>query len=114
VDPLWRRKGIGRDILKTLVIQIRALCARQARLSRGVGQSHSLRAIVLQTCAGNLGALKFYEVCGYQRQGLKRGYYGSGRDAIPMKLSLVDSFERDKTDVDKEKSATIRKWVAVY
>jgi len=116
VDPSWRRRGIGRDILETLVIQIRALCTRQARLSKGVGQNHSLRAIVLQTCAGNLGALKFYEVCGYQRQGLKKGYYGSGKDAIPMKLSLVqDGFnEGDKMEVDKEKSATIRKWVAVY
>ena len=36
----------------------------------------TLKSVVLQTSAANLAALKFYEVCGYQRQSLKVGYYG--------------------------------------
>ena len=47
-----------------------------ARLSTQLGQRVLLKSVVLQTSAHNLAALKFYEGCGYQRQGLKAGYYG--------------------------------------
>jgi ribosomal protein S18 acetylase RimI-like enzyme len=85
VDPNWRRRGIGRDILevwtsltedanlKALVLQLRTVCAR---LSKQKGQSIMLKSVVLQANARNLPALKFYEGCGYQRQALKAGYYG--------------------------------------
>lgn len=85
VDPNWRRRGIGRDILevfikylvvanlKALVLQIRTICAR---LSKQKGQTIVLKSVVLQANARNLPALKFYEGCGYQRQALKAGYYG--------------------------------------
>jgi ribosomal protein S18 acetylase RimI-like enzyme len=85
VDPNWRRRGIGREVLevftqyiviahlKALVLQIRTICAR---LSKQEGQTIVLKSIVLQANARNLPALKFYERCGYQRQALKAGYYG--------------------------------------
>jgi len=59
--------------MKSLLIQIRVICAR---LSKQNGQSIVLTSVVLQTSSKNLVALKFYEVCGYQRQALKTGYYG--------------------------------------
>ena len=55
------------------MLQIRTICAR---LSTQLGQRIMLKSIVLQTSAHNPAALKFYEGCGYQRQGLKSGYYG--------------------------------------
>jgi ribosomal protein S18 acetylase RimI-like enzyme len=73
VDPAWRRKGIGRDLLEALVLQIKTICAG---LSLQIGQRVTLKSIILQTSSRNTAALKFYEVCGYQRQGLKMGYYG--------------------------------------
>ena len=85
VEPLWRRKGIGRDILevqlsqsrtnvKGLVFQIRAMCAR---LSSHKGQNVVLKSVILHTSTRNLVALKFYEECGYKRLALKAGYYGA-------------------------------------
>ena len=46
------------------------------RLSEQKGPNVVLKSVILQTSARNLAALKFYEDCGYQRLGLKSGYYG--------------------------------------
>lgn len=55
------------------MIQIKLICAR---LSMQEGMKIVLKSVVLQTSARNSAALKFYEKCGYQRQGLQAGYYG--------------------------------------
>lgn len=53
--------------------QIKLVCAR---LSRQEGVNIPLKSVVLQTSARNAAALKLYEKCGYQPQGLQTGYYG--------------------------------------
>jgi ribosomal protein S18 acetylase RimI-like enzyme len=58
------------------VLQIRAICMQ---ISRQKGRNIVLKSVVLQTSARNFAALKFYEVCGYQRQELLAGYYGGVR-----------------------------------
>ena len=71
--------------MKALLIQIRTICAR---LSKQKGLSVVLTSVVLQTSAKNLVALKFYEVCGYQRQALKAGYYGVVRFSFSRQCLL--------------------------
>jgi len=112
VDPSWRRRGVGTDLLEALVLQIRAICVR---ISKQRGQHMTLKSVVLQTSAANLAALKFYEVCGYQRQSLKVGYYGGGKDAIPMRLSLADGTGKTRVGgAEMARTASGRNWVAVY
>lgn len=96
-------------------------------MSRQKGRSIVLRSVVLQASARNLAALKFYEVCGYQRQGLLTGYYGrvhllsftytdfKGRDAIPMRLFLTEgSGKSNSTGEEMARTPSGAKWVAVY
>jgi ribosomal protein S18 acetylase RimI-like enzyme len=63
------------------VFQVQAVCAK---LSAQNGLEVVLKAVILQTSARNLSALKFYEECGYQRQGLKTGYYGGVSSPIAV------------------------------
>jgi len=55
------------------MVQIQLICVR---LSQQEGVKVILKSIVLQASVHNTIALRFYEECGYQRQGLQTGYYG--------------------------------------
>lgn len=105
-----------------MVLQIRTVCAR---LSSQTGQRIHLKSVVLQTSSRNLAALKFYEGCGYQRQGLKAGYYGGvssvlcslniqGKDAIPMMLPLPEIATKSVKGEEMVRSTSGRNWVALY
>jgi hypothetical protein len=67
-------------MLQVLVLQIRAVCFQ---LSRQRAQDIVLRSMVLQTSVQSLGALKFYEGCGYQRGQIKADYYGRVTSITP-------------------------------
>jgi putative acetyltransferase len=63
VDPAWRRRGLGRALLTAALAQAAAAGYRKATLT---------------AFAGNEGALRFYEACGFVREGLRRAHLRRG------------------------------------
>lgn len=72
-DPAQRRRGAGRALLEG------AMSIAQA------GQSETM---FLEVAARNAGALALYLGLGFERVGLRRGYYANGDDAIVMRRAL--------------------------
>lgn len=69
----WRRRGVGRALINELLVEAQA---------RGV------RSISLEVGAGNLAAVDLYSSLGFRRRGLRRNYYGQGKDGIIMVLQM--------------------------
>jgi len=73
VDPPARRRGIGRGLI-----------AAGAALAGARGA----RTLFLEVAAANKAALALYQGAGFERRGLRRGYYPDGSDALLLALSL--------------------------
>ncbi|RMG02120.1 MAG: ribosomal-protein-alanine N-acetyltransferase [Nitrospirae bacterium] len=74
VSPLWRRRGVGRRLLWYVL---------QLMRSRGV------KRFYLEVRPSNLPALRLYESEGFQKIGIRRGYYSFPKeDAIVMMKML--------------------------
>ena len=77
VRPDRRQGGIGRLLVNA--------AAAQARL-------RNAESLFLEVAADNVAALALYDRTGFERVGLRRGYYtgasGQATDAIVMRLSL--------------------------
>lgn len=70
VDPRFRRLGIARKLMESMVAFSR---------DRGV------REIALEVRESNQGARKLYDSCGFRAEALRRGYYRNPKeDAIIM------------------------------
>jgi ribosomal-protein-alanine N-acetyltransferase len=75
VAPNQRRKGHGRQVLMALL---------QEALRRG-----AMRA-TLEVSAANTAATALYERCGFSTEGIRRGYYRNGDDALIQWVQLQD------------------------
>jgi ribosomal-protein-alanine N-acetyltransferase len=73
VPPALRRRGIGRRLLRGAL----ALAA-----------STGAEAVFLEVRPSNAGALALYESEGFERVGLRKGYYRNGEDAVLMRRPL--------------------------
>ncbi len=76
IGPAWRRRGIGRRMLFMLLTR-----------ARRAGMQHAF----LEVRPSNSGAMALYEEAGFERIGLRRGYYqaAAGReDAIVYRRAL--------------------------
>ena len=73
VHPDWRRRGVGRRLLESLLAGAAAAGARQA---------------VLQVDVRNSGAIAFYRTFGFHRSGRLSSYYAPGLDAFEMSSDL--------------------------
>jgi ribosomal-protein-alanine N-acetyltransferase len=73
VAPLHRRSGVARRLLDALLA-----CQR----ARGV------RDVLLEVRASNRAALGLYAGAGFERRGLRPGYYADGEGAIVMGVTL--------------------------
>ena len=73
VLPGWRRKGLGRRLLRAA-----------ARRARGIGAAR----IKLEVWTRNRAALKLYRALGFEPKGTRRDYYEPGRDAFTMERRL--------------------------
>ena len=72
--PEQRRKGFGRALLAALIAH-----ARQARK----------RLLLLEVRRSNLAAIALYESSGFQKTGVRRGYYSdTGEDAVEMRITF--------------------------
>ncbi len=66
-----RGQGLGREIL-------------ESALEKLIGSG--AERIFLEVRANNEVAIRLYERCGFIRNGLRRGYYDDGQDAVLMSL----------------------------
>jgi ribosomal-protein-alanine N-acetyltransferase len=73
VDPRDRQRGLGRAMLDGTLAQLR---------------SRPVSTWWLMVATTNESAMRFYENYGFVRTRRSKRYYGSGRDAWRMKLSL--------------------------
>ncbi|GLZ42080.1 ribosomal protein S18-alanine N-acetyltransferase [Actinokineospora sp. NBRC 105648] len=69
VDPVWHRKGIGRELLRALLARADEVAAQ----------------VFLEVRTDNAGAIALYQAHGFTTVGLRRRYYQpSGADAYTM------------------------------
>ncbi len=73
LDPAYRRRGIGRELL-----------LRVSDDARNLGADRSS----LEVRASNRAAQAFYESFGYRSLGTRPGYEGDGKDALILEVSL--------------------------
>jgi ribosomal-protein-alanine N-acetyltransferase len=82
VDPKWRRKGIGSQMVVALLQMARPLGARQA---------------TLEVRLSNLAARHLYEKFGFRPVGIRPRYYSdNGEDALIMTTDALDSEDMRK------------------
>jgi len=74
VHPAHRRRGIAGVLL--------AEALREARALR-------TEAVTLEVRRGNVGARRLYEALRFEEVGVRRNYYGSGEDALIMRLAMT-------------------------
>ena len=75
--PEQRRKGFGRALLSALI--------EHAQRSRK-------RLLLLEVRRSNHAALRLYESAGFQKTGVRRGYYSdTGEDAVEMRITFDPS-----------------------
>jgi ribosomal-protein-alanine N-acetyltransferase len=80
VLPPWRRRGLGGVLLRT---------AMDATAAAGAASLH------LEVAADNDAALALYLRHGFERTGLRKGYYG-GTDAITMRRECQSILSHDQ------------------
>jgi ribosomal-protein-alanine N-acetyltransferase len=82
VDPKWRRKGIGAQMVRALLEMARPLGARQA---------------TLEVRLSNLAARRLYEKFGFRPVGIRPRYYSdNGEDALIMTTDDLDTDDMRK------------------
>ncbi|MDO9474928.1 MAG: GNAT family N-acetyltransferase [Caulobacter sp.] len=73
VDPARRRAGVGRGLVEA---------------AAGLAGQGGAESLFLEVAADNIAALALYSATGFQRVGLRKGYYASGADAVVMRRAL--------------------------
>ena len=78
VAPVWRRRGVARELLQDLIVRAR---------------SGGAQRLLLEVAADNAAALALYASLGFARQGIRRHYYrraqGPAVDALRLCLPLL-------------------------
>ena len=76
VDPAARRRGWGAALVE---------------MAAGIAQEAKALEMFLEVAADNLPAIKLYETTGFERVGLRKGYYphpDGAKDAVVMRRTL--------------------------
>jgi ribosomal-protein-alanine N-acetyltransferase len=73
VHPNHRRCGVGRALVQGVIDE---------------AYEQRVRTVSLEVRDGNESALRLYESFGFERTGIRRNYYGNGRDGVLMSLGL--------------------------
>src|SRR5687767_2077333 len=83
VHPTFRRRGLGRNLIESVLARAAAGGAKRA---------------VLEVDVRNAGAIQFYRELGFRQSGLLPAYYGPGRDAFEMSRGLTPDRVRGAGD----------------
>ncbi len=76
VDPAARRRGWGAALVE---------------MAAGIARESGAFEMFLEVAADNLAAIKLYEATGFERVGLRKGYYphpDGAKDAVVMRRTL--------------------------
>lgn len=73
IVPAWRRHGVGRLLVEA---------------AAGLAAQGGADSLFLEVAHDNAAALALYATAGFERVGLRRGYYASGADAVVMRRAL--------------------------
>lgn len=76
VDPSARRRGWGAALVE---------------MAAGIAQEAKAFELFLEVAADNMAAIKLYEATGFERVGLRKGYYphpDGAKDAVVMRRAL--------------------------
>lgn len=76
VHPQYRRKGLGRDIVRFLLSDM---------------EEQSIETATLEVRASNLPAAALYEQCGFTLEGRRKAYYRNGEDALIYSRRLSEA-----------------------
>ncbi len=84
VEPSWRRRGLGRELLRLAETD-------------GIGRGAAIG--VLEVRKSNDAAQQMYGAAGYQQVGLRRRYYrNNGEDALVLLRYLVEGAREEARD----------------
>ena len=73
VAPAARRRGTGRALVEA---------------AAGLAEGLEADSLFLEVAHDNTAALALYAAAGFERVGLRKGYYASGADAVVMRRTL--------------------------
>ena len=73
VAPAYRRRGHGTTLVRALL---------------DIARDWNCLAVFLEVEQDNAAALGLYKALGFQKAGIRRHYYGSGRHAATLRLQL--------------------------
>ncbi|MCL2688406.1 MAG: ribosomal protein S18-alanine N-acetyltransferase [Chitinispirillia bacterium] len=73
VHPQYQNRGLGASLIKHLLSEAILVGADTA---------------LLEVRVSNHSAIRVYEKCGFKRDGLRKGYYQDGEDALLMSKTL--------------------------
>ena len=73
VTPAARRLGVGRALVEA---------------AAGLAGTQAATSLFLEVAHDNVPALALYAAAGFERVGLRKGYYLSGADAVVMRRAL--------------------------
>lgn len=73
VTPAARRLGVGRALVEA---------------AAGLAATQAAACLFLEVAHDNVPALALYAAAGFERVGLRKGYYLSGADAVVMRRAL--------------------------
>lgn len=73
VIPAARRLGVGRALVEA---------------AAGLAATQAAGSLFLEVAHDNVAALALYAAAGFERVGLRKGYYASGADAVVMRRAL--------------------------
>lgn len=74
VVPAFRRTGLGRALVETLV---------------SMAEMEGAKRLFLEVSDRNIAARRLYESCGFHQAGQRAGYYSDGSDAIILVRALA-------------------------
>ncbi len=85
IDPLFRRKGLGKLLLRQLL---------------NLSQQNKVRRIILEVRSKNIGAIKLYQLIGFQEISRRKNYYHQPKDdAYILEYNIKKEGVKDDTDI---------------
>ncbi|GAB2588338.1 GNAT family N-acetyltransferase [Microlunatus antarcticus] len=93
VAPAYRRQGLALRLVRAGLLAVRHLGAR---------------VVMLEVEYTNLGAIALYQQLGFEQVRVRRDYYGTGRDALILRLYDLDTWPGRFGEAVRDTEADLR------